>query len=50
MRPIRDLDANTPFLASLTDDPRFADVTEQLLGREVLAISVDGIYYAGDTR
>ena len=50
VRPIRDLDANTPFLASLADDPRFADVTEQLLGREVLAIGVDGIYYAGDTR
>jgi hypothetical protein len=44
------MDSNTPFIASLTDDPRFADVAEQLLGKPVLGYLTDGNYYVGDTR
>ena len=43
------MDANTPFIASLVDDPRFADVAEQLLDRPMLGIVTDGNYYVGDT-
>jgi len=43
------MDANTPFITSLIDDPRFADVAEQLLGRPVIGILTDGNYYVGDT-
>ncbi len=42
-------DADTPFIASLLDDPRFADVAEQLLGRKVLGIWSDAAWRAGDT-
>ncbi len=40
----------TPFSCSLHDDPRFADVAEQLLGKPVLGVSVNGNYYVGDTQ
>jgi ectoine hydroxylase-related dioxygenase (phytanoyl-CoA dioxygenase family) len=39
----------TPFIASIADDPRFGDVAEQLMGKDVLGIAVDGNYYVGDT-
>ena len=35
-------DSDTPFIASLLDDPRFADVAEQVLGTKVLGIWSDG--------
>jgi len=44
------MDANTPFISSLLDDPRFADVAEQLLGKPVVGILTDGNYYVGDTQ
>jgi hypothetical protein len=43
------MDANTPFITSLIDDPRFVDVAEQILGKPVLGILTDGNYYVGDT-
>ena len=39
----------SPFISGLADDPRFADVAEQLLGKESLAIAVDGNYLVGNT-
>ncbi len=44
------MDSNTPFVASLMDDLRFADVAEQLLDKKILGIAADGNYYVGDTR
>jgi len=38
------MEESSPFIAALADDPRFADVSEQLLG-----IAVDGNYMVGDT-
>ena len=43
------MEATTPFIASLHDDPRFAGVAEQLLGKDVLGIAADGNYYVGTT-
>lgn len=43
------MDDDTPFIASLVDDPRFADVAEQLLDKPTLGIGTDGNYYTGDT-
>ena len=43
------MDSNTPFITSLLDDHRFADVTEQLLESEVLGAITDGNYRVGDT-
>ena len=40
----------SPFIAGLADDPRFADVSEQLLGKETICIAVDGNYMVGDTQ
>eukprot|EP01048_Picozoa_sp_COSAG05_P004796 COSAG05_NODE_272_length_12454_cov_1460.218085_1_plen_263_part_00 len=39
---------DTPFMASLADDPRFADVAEQLVGRHVLHITCDARLFKGD--
>ena len=44
------MDADTPLLAALGDDPRFADVAEKLLGRAPICIGIAGNYYTGDTR
>ncbi len=44
------MDADTPTLAALGDDPRFADVAEQLLGKAAICIGIAGNYYTGDTR
>jgi hypothetical protein len=44
------MEKTTPFIASLADDPRFADVAEQLLETNVLGIAVDGNYMVGDTQ
>jgi hypothetical protein len=43
------MDEDTPFVASLIDDPRFAGVAEQLLRRPVLGEGTDGSEYVGDT-
>ncbi len=43
------MEEKSPFIAGLADDPRFADVAEQLLGKDVLAIAVDGNYHVDDT-
>ena len=40
----------SPFIASLADDTRFADAAEQLIGKDVLCIAVDGNYMVGDTQ
>ncbi len=40
----------SPFIASLADDPRFADVAEQLFGKAMMCIAVDGNYMVGDTK
>ena len=44
------MDGNTPYFASLADSERFGDAAEELLGRPVIAVAVDGNYYVGDTR
>ena len=44
------MEAASPSIAGLADDPRFGDVAEQLLGRKGIAIAVDGSYMVGDTR
>ncbi len=44
------MDSNTPFIASLLDDPRFVSVGEQLLGKEMMGIVTDANYYVGDTQ
>ena len=36
------MEKTSPFIASLADDSRFVDVAEQLLGKDVLCIAVDG--------
>ena len=43
------MEEKSPFIAGLADDHRFADVAEQLLGKDVLAIAVDGNYHVDDT-
>jgi hypothetical protein len=43
------MEAESPFIASLADDPRFADVAEQLIGPDAMCIAVDGNYMVGDT-
>ena len=43
------MDEYSPFIASLADDGRFADVAEQLLGKDAVCIAVDGNYMVGDT-
>lgn len=43
------MEENAPFIADLAHDHRFADVAEQLLGKDVLAIAVDGNYHVNDT-
>ena len=43
------MEENPPFIAGLAHDHRFADVAEQLLAKDVLAIAVDGNYHVGDT-
>jgi hypothetical protein len=40
----------SPFIAGLADDPRFAQVSEQLLGKPTIGIAVDGNYMVGDTQ
>ena len=44
------MEETSPFIASLADDPRFVDVSEQLLGKDLLCIAVDGNYMVGDTQ
>jgi hypothetical protein len=44
------VDVDTPLVAALGDDPRFADVAAQLLGKEAICIGIAGNYYVGDTR
>jgi hypothetical protein len=44
------MEEQSPFIAGLAHDPRFAPVAEQLLGKDVLAIAVDGNYHVDDTR
>ena len=41
---------DTPFLASLLEDPRFCDTAEQLYGEDVFGIASDINRYVGDTR
>ena len=41
---------DTPFLASLLEDPRFCDAAEQLYGEDVFGIASDINRYVGDTR
>ena len=43
------MEQESPFIASLADDPRFADVAEQLIGSDAICIAVDGNYMVGDT-
>lgn len=43
------MEEHSPYIASLADDPRFADVAEQLLGKDVVCIAIDGNYMVGDT-
>jgi len=43
------MEAASPFIAGLADDPRFGDVAEQLLGKKSIGIAVDGNYMEGDT-
>ena len=43
------MEENSPFIAGLAHDHRFGEVAEQLLGKEVLAIAVDGNYHVNDT-
>lgn len=43
------MEERSPFIAGLAHDHRFADTAEQLLGKEVLAIAVDGNYHVQDT-
>lgn len=43
------MEAASPFIAGLADDPRFLAVAQQLLGKPVLGIAVDGNYMVGDT-
>ncbi len=40
----------TPFICSLHDDPRFADVAEELYGKPMFGLTVNGNYYVGDTQ
>lgn len=40
---------STPFIAGLLDDDRFADVAEQLLGKPVLGVTVNGSIWYDDT-
>ena len=44
------MEETTPFIGGLGRDPRFADVAEQLLERDVICIAVDGNYQVGDTQ
>ena len=44
------MESASPFIAALADDPRFAEVSEQLLGKPTLGIVVDGNYMVGDTQ
>lgn len=43
------MDANTPFITSLIDDPRLADAAEQLLDTQVIPGATDANYFVGDT-
>ena len=43
------MSASTPYFASLMDDPRFADVAEQLIGGPVIPIAADGNRHVDDT-
>ena len=43
------MDANTPFITSLIDDPRLADAAEQLLDKPVIPVATDANYFVGDT-
>jgi len=44
------MDADTPLLASLADDQRFADTAEQLLPTGAICVQVAGYFYMGATR
>ena len=44
------LGAETPFYASLPEDPRFYGVAEQLYGEKAFAIESNGYRYVGNTR
>jgi hypothetical protein len=43
------MDEDTPFYASLMEDPRFLAPAQQLYGDDVLGVCVDGNRYVGDT-
>ncbi len=43
------LDEDTPFYASLLEDPRFLTVAQQMYGDDVLGMNTDANRYTGDT-
>ena len=43
------LGPDTPFFASLLDDPRFYETAEQLYGEDVFAVNCDALRYVGNT-
>lgn len=43
------LDEETPFFASMMEDPRFLAVAKQIYGPEVLGVATDANRYVGDT-
>ena len=43
------MDEDTPFFASLLEDPRFLTVARQLYGDDVVGIGIDANRYTGDT-
>ena len=47
---VRTMGAETPFFASLLEDPRFCKPTEQLYGEDALGIVSDANRYVGHTR
>ena len=44
------LEDDTPFFASLLEDPRFLNTAQQLFGDDVLGVGTDVNRYTGDTR
>ena len=44
------LERETPFFASLLEDPRFYKIAEQLYGEDVFGIASDANRYVGDTK
>ena len=43
------MEEQSPFIATFGDDPRFADVADQLIGPDPMCIAIDGSYRIGDT-